>query len=61
MRVETRQRLESEKTRVNAQKPQLKSTFKNSISGKNPTKSAVPSGTMSLLDKEKRVDAEVVL
>ncbi len=29
-----------------------KNSFKNSISWKNPTKSAVPSGTMSLSDKE---------
>jgi hypothetical protein len=38
MGVETRQKLESEKTRVYAQKPRLKMPFKNSISGhKIPT------------------------
>jgi hypothetical protein len=33
MRVETRQKLESEKSRVYAQKPRLNQLFKNSISG----------------------------
>jgi hypothetical protein len=33
MRVETRERLESEETRVYAQKLRLKMPFKNSISG----------------------------
>ncbi len=33
MRIETRQKLESEKIRVYAQKPRLKMPFTNSISG----------------------------